>query len=297
MEGLGSFSERRRGRSAHLPVHLRALLTDNEDPEFFKGSFWLPLIGGSSQGTFASPTDPAAPFVPGPRFARLSFEASDANPSALAHGTPLLATPPALPPIAVRIGDVTPPDDGVIGAFIPGATAAAGRFAPVSAEAPSKAIFNGLAYNTIYELGKPLPIGHEFILPHEVEVTLTAGQPQDVILLTDVRGGLFATSGVLPRKHLRLPKEFLDAALTQMEPTFRVGPVLTFARQGSLRVMVPPPSIDKYTGAFVHEDFEEDAASPEFVETPIPATPPLADLPVNRVTLREGWVRVVKHEP
>jgi hypothetical protein len=229
--------------------------------------------------------------------ARLSFEASDANPSALAHGTPLLETPPALPPIAVRIGDVTRPDDGVIGAFIPGATAAAGRFAPVSAEARSKAIFNGLAYNTIYELGKPLPIVHEFILPHEVKVTLTAGQPQDVILLTDVRGGLFATSGVLPRKHLRLPKEFLDAALAQMEPTFRVGPVLTFARQGSLRVMLPPPSIDGHTGAFVHEDFEEDAASPEFVETPIPATPPLADLPVNRVTLREGWVRVVKHEP
>jgi hypothetical protein len=227
--------------------------------------------------------------------ARLGLEASTANPTALAQDpTPLLATPPALPGIPVRIGDVTRPDDGVLGAFLPGATPAEGRFAPVSAEARTNAVFNGLAQGIAFDFGQGLPIAHDFVAANEARFTVTAGEPQTVIVLSDVRGGLHATSGVLPRKKITLPKEFLDAAVARMEPTFRVGPLLTFSRQGALRPVVPPPSIDGHTAEFVHEEPGSQPGATVFAEAPVPPAMPVADLPMERVTLREGWIRITR---
>jgi hypothetical protein len=102
-----------------------------------------------------------------------------------------------------------------------------------------------------------------------------------VILLRDVRRGIYATSGVLPRKVVTLPKEFLEAAISRMEPTFRVGPVLTSLRLGTLRVMVPPPSIDGHTAAFVQQMADGGDGPADFVPTPVPAAPPVAELPLG----------------
>jgi hypothetical protein len=49
--------------------HLRALLTGNESPEFFDGSFWFPLVAGQIQGNPPAPGDSDGQFAPGPNSA------------------------------------------------------------------------------------------------------------------------------------------------------------------------------------------------------------------------------------
>src|SRR5207237_702523 len=78
--------------------------------------------------------------------ARLQFNGTSAtNTANLTGDPPPLAAPPAMPQLTVRLGDVTRPDDMVLGLFVAGGTPEDGRFAPVTKEAADKAIVNGLA--------------------------------------------------------------------------------------------------------------------------------------------------------
>lgn len=228
--------------------------------------------------------------------ARLNFEGSASSPAELTQNPVLLTAPPALPTISVRIGDVTRPDDGVLGCFIAGPTPAEGRFAPVSTEAAAKAIFNGLINGVAYDLQTGLEVAHDFILDQEARFQITANQPRDIVILADIRGGLYATCGVLPRKKISLPKEFLDTALRNMEPTFRVGPIMTFRRNSSIRPVLPPPEIEGLVAEFVHREPDENGGPDTYPETGVPPVPPVGELPTGRVTLDEGWVRMFKEQ-
>ncbi len=101
-------------------------------------------------------------------------------------------------------------------------------------------------------------------------------------------------SVVLPRKKIAIPKEALDAALRNLEPTFPVGPVMTFRRAGTVKPIVPPPRIEGLVGQFVHAGPAPDGTTEAFTETPVPPVPPVAELPEDRVVLDEGWMRMFK---
>ena len=84
------------------------------------------------------------------------------------------------------------------------------------------------------------------------------------------------------------PRTSSKPALKKLEPTFQVGPILGFERQGTLVPVMPAPTIEGMDAEFVHDD---DATYPEM---PLPPTPPVAELPAKRVRLTEGWVRMFK---
>jgi hypothetical protein len=207
----------------------------------------------------------------------------------LALNPATLAQPPACPSISVRIGDITRPNDGVLGIFQPGATPDQSKFAPVSIEAAQHAILNGLTEGIVYNSQLGEPVTHPFVLNQVNRIAIQADTPQNVILLTDIRGDIYASSGVLPRKSITVPKDFLDAALTNMEPVFAVGPVFTVTSStGTVLPLFPPPQVQGYDASFA-----PDGGDPA-QELPMPPATPLGDLPLTRVKLDEGWMRLKK---
>ena len=190
--------------------------------------------------------------------ARLSFEASNQSATDLKSTPQPLAEPPALPVLHVRLGDVTRPDDGVLGCFLPGDAPDQDRFAPVSLEAATKAVLNQMIFRSGSQ--KTQAVTHPFIEGQVAEFDLPANAPLDVVVLTDARGSLYATCGMLPRKTIVVPKDFVDPALKRLEPTFAVGPVLGFDMQGTLVPVLPAPKIEGMEAEFVHDD---DATYPE----------------------------------
>lgn len=208
---------------------------------------------------------------------------AESDPAKAAQGAPL-AQPPSTPTIPLRIGDILRPDDGVLGCFLPNDSPANSRFSPVSKSAADNAILNGLTAGLPFNNQNGLPVTHPFVLHRQNVTGISADTPQDLILLTDIRGDIYATCGVLPRKSITVPKDFLDAALRNMEPVFGVGPVLTFAAQAGVTPLFPPPQVQGYDASYL-----TDAADPG---APMPPSPPLGDLPPQRVSLKEGWVRL-----
>jgi hypothetical protein len=219
--------------------------------------------------------------------ARLSFEASNQGATELKGNPQPIAEPPQLPVLHLRVGDVTRPDDGVLGCFLIGAAPSEDRFAPVSLEAAEKAVLNQMVFGAFQKQEK---VTHRFIVDQVAEFDLAANTTFDTVLLADARGSMYATCGLLPRKTIVVPKDFVEPALKKLEPTFAVGPILGFDRQGSLVPILPAPRIEGMDAEFVHDD---DATYPEM---PLPSTPPLAELPAKRVRLTEGWVRMFKQK-
>lgn len=216
--------------------------------------------------------------------ARLSFETADVSELGELAASP--ATQPDATPIRVHIGDINRPDDGVLGLFLPAATAADARFAPVSAEAAEEAITNGLASGRA--VGSS-PATHRFVTDQPVSaVTLQADQPRELTLLVDLRGNIYANCGVLPRKRITLPREQVAPGLSALQPSFAVGPLLTLPRRASSHPILPTPELPGYAPQWLRADPD----SPHgYDETPAPRLPPIAELPIDRVALNAGWLR------
>jgi hypothetical protein len=221
--------------------------------------------------------------------ARAAFEASDATVAELRAGPPTIADTSTLPVLRVRIGDVTRPEDGVLGCFVDGPTPAEARFAPPSLQAAEEAVLNQMV--TSAGLQKTRAITHPFIFEQVSEFDVPANEPLDLVVLADGRGGIYATCGMLPRKNIVMPKDFIEPALARMRPTFRVGPILGFERDEAMVPVVPAPFIEGLRAAFVHDD---DATFPE---VPIPPVLGVGELPPSRVRLTEGWARMLPQEP
>ena len=201
---------------------------------------------------------------------------------------PLMQAPPALPQIHVRIGDVTRPDDGVLGCFLPGATPADARFAPVSREAAQQAVLNGLAWGVATTQQAAV---HLFVKDLETDFVVGVNQPPlTLTILADASGGIYATSGALPRKKLTMPREFLEDGLRALEATFRAGPVLALPAKVDVTPAVASVDIQGYRTEFVRKP----PLAPGFVDVPVPEVVPVGDLPLKRAVLTEGWMRVYR---
>jgi hypothetical protein len=221
---------------------------------------------------------------------RVIFQTTAAtDPNQVALGPPPIPAPPPIPSIFARIGDITRPDDGVLGFFSPNESPANSRFSPVSKEAADHAILNGLTAGIAAVSPNGLAVTHPFVVNQVNVIAVPPDTPRDVIILTDIRGDLYATCGVLPRKTIVVPKDFLDAALQNMEPVFPVGPVFTVATATAVNPMFPPPMVQGYDVSFVYS--AAGAANP-FPETSMPPTSPIGDLAPARAALNQGWVRL-----
>ena len=88
------------------------------------------------------------------------------------------------------------------------------------------------------------------------------------MILADVRGSIYATCGVLPRKKIVLPPDFIDPALRNLEPTFLTGPVLAIPEGETLTAMLPPPSIEGLSADFVREKSGPAALQPRLRSRP-----------------------------
>lgn len=227
--------------------------------------------------------------------ARLSYQATAAtSPTEIANDPPLLDSPPAMTTLTVRVGDSTRPDDGVFGCFLQKDSAESARFAPVDKGAAEYAILNGLSMGVSAFFGKGLEVTHPFVAGQESVFKVEANKNTDLVILADPRGGLYATCGALPRKNIILPREFIQASIKHLEPTFRVGPIFTNKIMGSVKALVPPPKIDGLDVEYVYRKPAEQDAPETFPSAPVAPVPPVGELPKDRVTLTDGWMRVFK---
>jgi len=206
--------------------------------------------------------------------------------AALAQSPTPVAAPPALPAVPVRIGDLTRPDDAVLGIFDP----ANGKFAPVSPDAASSAILSALTIPNLTNQPVKMPVTHPFIEAQKNTVTPNAA-PLDLVILADVRGGYYATCGVLPRKKITMPKEYIQPALDNIEPVFRVGPLATLETNRGLEPVMTSPQIETLGGTFVHA-VQGANQTTSYPADPVPPAMPLADLPAGTITLDGGFIRM-----
>ncbi len=113
-----------------------------------------------------------------------------------------------------------------------------------------------------------------------------------VTLLVDPRGSLTASSGVQPSKTLRLPRHLVAGPMSNLDASFRVGPILSTGTA----VRMPLPAdiargwswIERTGVRLTPEGREETWSTPVDVE-PVPPGSPLADAPTH---LREGWLQL-----
>jgi len=155
----------------------------------------------------------------------------------------------------------------------------------VSREAAEQAVLNGLAWG-IASTQKAAT--HTFVNNLETDFVVTFNQPVTLTMLADASGGIYATCGVLPRKKLTMPREFLEEGLRALEATFRTGPVLALPAKVDVTPAVASVDIQGYRTEFVRKP----PLAPAFVEVPVPEVVPVGELPLKRAVLTEGWLRV-----
>jgi hypothetical protein len=209
---------------------------------------------------------------------------------ALPAGDPPLLTDPLT--LTAKVGTATQPDDGVLGCFIPATQPGGGdaHFRPVDAAALKNTIINALA-NADAKNIKTADACHTFVhdpAGADTTFTLGTGQERELLLFLDINGGIYVTSGVLPRKRIALPSELLAAALRKLEPSFRVGPVLAAPSGEIANAILPVPAIPGYTSEWIEHGHTEGS--------PIPPLPADGLLPERRVSLVGGWLNLVPPE-
>ena len=101
---------------------------------------------------------------------------------------------------------------------------------------------------------------------------------------------------MLPRKKITIPVDMLKSATRGLQPTFRVGPILSFRDGPSQRPLLPPPDLVGLVSEYVHE-LREEGQPPTYASEPIPPLLPMSELPRDRVELDEGWLRLLAAAP
>jgi hypothetical protein len=132
-------------------------------------------------------------------------------------------------PFSIRLGDQATREDGVIGYFTGSnyetfnSVAAPDTTDPQTYVAP------------IGPLGNTAPANY-------LQLSFAPNTYSYVTVLADPRAAVHATTGILPVKQLDIPQQFVDAALSQMEISFRMGPLMT--------QIVPSPNEGSTTPAY-----------------------------------------------
>lgn len=180
------------------------------------------------------------------------------------------------------LGDVDQLDDGLIGYF--------------------KQNNDGTAYDlsTFYTEGVGSQSQSGVVQPDATNLLLTvtpkidSSQPPDttaytqkVLMLIDPRASVHATSGIVPTKSLDIPSDMIDDALSTLEMSFLVTPVLN----GSGGLALPIPKEQGYQFSWVEEDnvagVVEWSVNPE-----IQSSSGAAVWAYTPQQITEGWLRM-----
>lgn len=204
----------------------------------------------------------------------------------------------------VRLGDLTRLGDGLIGYFVNDDYS---QFYPVHESIANQtrvtrphhgylgAIQTVRTYYQNYK-DRVEPVTHPFIntdpfvrvRPVRPGLIDPASKSVMLTLMVDPRGGVHATSGIVPRKKIELMREHVASALENMSVTFRLGPVLS--DPATIRMPLPAEirgnwSWVRKTGLTVWEETAVVDAVPEPKLTPTPSQ------------INEGWLRLSEYNP
>lgn len=188
----------------------------------------------------------------------------------------------------VRLGALTRADDGLLGYFV---NDDYWHFYPVHASVPENALAGGPHQGYIdaqvnvaeFDAEKPLePIDHPYVVG-DPTVPVQPGHPVMLTLLLDPGTRVHATSGILPRKSISLPRGFVDKALSRIAPSFRFGPALV----DPTVIRMPKPSVLPTEQVWTRRD-----TPISWRDDPIEAATQFAYLPETSADAQEGYIRV-----
>jgi hypothetical protein len=191
--------------------------------------------------------------------------------------------------VAVRLGEITRTDDGLLAWFLDDDWAHARLVDRVVAElareaGPGKGHL--VAWGTTPIDPEPEEITHPYVVGDD-EVVIRLGVPRIVTLLMSPGAAVHVTSGVTPRTSIRLQRSWFAAGLDKLIPSIRGGPLLV--DPGDVRLPLVAALGEKQT-LTVREGplgWRDDA---------ILAATASAVLPDRATVLREGWIRVTPPE-
>ena len=189
----------------------------------------------------------------------------------------------------VRIGELTRNDDGLIAFFVNDdysrVRVVDKAVAQLAREAGRLRGYLG-TYGTTSGTPPVAPVDHPYVAADD-ELRLHLGQVVTLTLLMHPGGAVNLTSGVLPRKELRLARDWVTPGLSRMAPSVRVGPVL-----------VDPDKVRMPKVASLGADltFTRRDTPYTWKNDPILAATQAALLPELPAELQEGWIRVTPDE-
>lgn len=188
----------------------------------------------------------------------------------------------------VRLGALTKMDDGLLGYFV---NDDYWRFHPVHASVLDQALASGphrgylgtLSEVEQFAADKPVDrIEHPYVVPDST-ISVQPGHPVKLTLLLDPGTRVHATSGIVPRKAIGLPRAFVEEALARIAPSFRFGPVLVDPRV----IRMPKPSVMPEEQIWTRHD-----TPTSWKDDPIEAATQFAYLPDISHEAQEGYLRV-----
>jgi hypothetical protein len=182
---------------------------------------------------------------------------------------------------SIRLGDQATREDGLIGYFT----------------AANYDVFNSVAAPaTAAKQDYVQPIGGD--AGNYLQLGCAPGTQAFVTLLADPRAAVHAASGVLPIKQLDIPQQFVDQALSAMEISFRMGPVMTVivpTPQGDSAALHPNsivyPLPTEQNGAWSW--WEPDAKSGNWTGYDLVNATADAKFPLQPNSVREGYLQFV----
>ncbi|MCP4339364.1 MAG: hypothetical protein GY799_10860 [Desulfobulbaceae bacterium] len=176
-------------------------------------------------------------------------------------------------PFPVLIGNVREQTDGVMGFFI---NDDYHHFHLPDPELKKTAFAGGVQGAT-----KSKEITHPYLFDDHA-LYVRVGQTVVLTILVDPRGGIHASSGILPQKRLDLIQEEIKPALDTMSVTFMVGPVLVDPTE----VRMPHPREIKGNWNWLHR------SSPVmWQEQPITPANDRARFAQKAIEAHEGWLK------
>jgi hypothetical protein len=185
----------------------------------------------------------------------------------------------------VRLGELSRTDDGLLGFFVDDDYT---RFHVVDKVVASHAFDTGRGkgqlgtYGTTPAVPDEVPIANQYVVAED-ELRVHPGQTVTLTLLMHPAGKVHLTSGVLPRKSLRLQRDWVAPGLAVMAPSARVGPVLV----DPAKIALPLISVFPKEQLFTRRD------SPlTWKDDPILAATQTALLPDLPHEVQEGYIRI-----
>jgi hypothetical protein len=187
--------------------------------------------------------------------------------------------------LPVRVGELTRSDDGLIAFFVDGDFSHVRVVDKVVATLAREA-GRMRGYLTTFGRSPGLPgeapVDHPYVAADD-ELRVHLGQVVTLTLLMHPAGAVHLTSGVLPRKSLRLARDWVSPGLGRMAPSVRVGPVLVDPED----VRMP-----KVASLGKEQTFTRRTAPYTWRDDPILAATQAALLPAMPAEAQEGWIRV-----